>query len=673
MGSYRSKEDDVAKIYTSIFVTNFPEKYSAKDLFNICKQYGHVVDAFIPLKKSKVGKRFGFVRFINVFSVERLYAQDSDSYRERYVICKRSDRPVNHGSNDNDIPALVLEDDCVMSKDLSNCLFGRVKEFVSLANIKLSLNNEGFMNLKISYMGEKWIMPEFVDSNAMNLFRENVSVGSWFSQIIQASTDFVSESRIAWVEIEGIPLKLWSENTFKRIATKWGVMLDIEDQEDDCFHSKRICMQTNSQRWISDEFKIIFRGKVFWIRAKETPGWVPDFTYEDDEEENSEVDSKEDVLKVNEQNSDVFSDVEGVPKTLFEQDETSKKLDEVKKSTDAINQEPEVSLKYPPGFTPKAGTDGVSVNDEAVNDVNNVSGYEANVSMNAKLETGSESACSGHFKKSNGPRSGGSILDLLDDVVKVGQASPKRPKKIGFRSCALKISDSVGNLGGILCVWDPNAFSKDSVTVSDYFILVRGVWQQNGMDLLLIVVYAPHDAKEKVMLWDYLAREIIRWKGKVVFMVWAGQERFLSDHRPILLREHHLDYGPIPFRFFHYWCEMDGFHKLVADSWMEYPNNEACGMLNFMGKLKFLKSKIRIWNKLNMVNRNQVKDQLKSDLEAVENMIDSGNGNEEVVSKRMDLVKNLQHINNLKSMEMAQKAKVKWAVEGDENSSFISW
>nr|GFA92242.1 nucleotide-binding alpha-beta plait domain-containing protein [Tanacetum cinerariifolium] len=72
MRSYRSKEDDVSRISTSIYVSNFPESFSAKDLFHSCKQYGHVVDTFIPFKRSKYEKRFGFVRFINVFNVERL-------------------------------------------------------------------------------------------------------------------------------------------------------------------------------------------------------------------------------------------------------------------------------------------------------------------------------------------------------------------------------------------------------------------------------------------------------------------------------------------------------------------------------------------------------------------------------------------------------------------------
>nr|GEY05443.1 folylpolyglutamate synthase-like [Tanacetum cinerariifolium] len=70
MRNYRTKEDDVAKISTSIFVTNFPEPFPAKDLFQSCKQYGHVVNTFIPNKRSKADKRFGFVRFINVFNDE---------------------------------------------------------------------------------------------------------------------------------------------------------------------------------------------------------------------------------------------------------------------------------------------------------------------------------------------------------------------------------------------------------------------------------------------------------------------------------------------------------------------------------------------------------------------------------------------------------------------------
>ncbi|GJX82596.1 nucleotide-binding alpha-beta plait domain-containing protein [Tanacetum coccineum] len=57
MGMYRSKEDELAKLSSSIFVTNFPDKFSAKELWTVCKQYGTVVDAFIPDRRSKAGKR----------------------------------------------------------------------------------------------------------------------------------------------------------------------------------------------------------------------------------------------------------------------------------------------------------------------------------------------------------------------------------------------------------------------------------------------------------------------------------------------------------------------------------------------------------------------------------------------------------------------------------------
>nr|GEZ96153.1 nucleotide-binding alpha-beta plait domain-containing protein [Tanacetum cinerariifolium] len=71
-GSQRSKEDDVQKISTSVFVTNFSDGYGAKDLWNTCKLYGHVVDVFIHDRRTKAGKRFGFVRFIKVLDIDRL-------------------------------------------------------------------------------------------------------------------------------------------------------------------------------------------------------------------------------------------------------------------------------------------------------------------------------------------------------------------------------------------------------------------------------------------------------------------------------------------------------------------------------------------------------------------------------------------------------------------------
>ncbi|GJS39529.1 RNA-directed DNA polymerase, eukaryota [Tanacetum coccineum] len=878
MGSFRTKEDDVAKISTSVFITNFPESCSAKELFQSCKQYGHVVDTFIPTKRSKNGRRFGFVRFINVFNEERLVNNLCTVWIDRFKLhanIARFHRPplkeknvipkkdgggkssnsyvfkehsgfngggnsyvhVVKGQNKSGIresevpPALVLNDECLLSKDLSKSLLGRVKQFVSLANLRKAVSNEGFVDIKIQYMGELWVLLEFGSEDSMKLFQDNVSIGSWFSQLKQATMEFTNEGRIAWVEVEGIPFKLWTDNTFKRIATKWGELLDIDDQEEMCFHSKRLCIYTKTEKNIFEEFKIIFRGKTSWIRAKETPGWVPDFMEENDDEEQSDVDSKEGEFKVHD--TGIYggdSDVEEARETLFEKsgkkennlDEEHKDKQEknsedpfniyklLKKKKDTTENEinSEQTMKYPPGFTPKEGSEEIGMYAEESKSVNfvNLSDHKAEeankdghgncVNKNSKEDV-SSSVCSGHFKKSGVPRTGGSILNLMDELVKVGQVMgykmdgclAQKAKKDWVKELCVKNkvnfmalqetkmenmelfsvkmcwgnfafdyvhSDSVGNSGGILCVWDPNSFRKRNATVNDYFVMIRGVWCLTGNDLLIIAVYAPHDCRDKQMLWDYLTYEIGKWKGEVVIMgdfnevryksdrfgsvfnvqganvfnsfitnagleevplggsafTWCHKsaskmskldrflvsenliyscpninaitlERYLSDHRPILLREASFDYGPTPFRYFHYWNEMEGFNKVVEDAWREGPCDKTNAMLNMMMKLKFLKAKIREWNKSNMLTKirewnksnmlsvKNVKAKYKEELEALEAIIDRGDGNEEIVNKRTEVVNNIQKFDKIHSSEMAQKAKVKWSIEGDENTSFF--
>ncbi|GJV46620.1 RNA-directed DNA polymerase, eukaryota, reverse transcriptase zinc-binding domain protein [Tanacetum coccineum] len=72
MGSFRSKEDDVSKISTSIFVTNFPDSFSAKDLFHSCKQYGHWRILYSKHRDKRWVKRYLDCSFYQFFNVERL-------------------------------------------------------------------------------------------------------------------------------------------------------------------------------------------------------------------------------------------------------------------------------------------------------------------------------------------------------------------------------------------------------------------------------------------------------------------------------------------------------------------------------------------------------------------------------------------------------------------------
>ncbi|GJS93017.1 RNA-directed DNA polymerase, eukaryota [Tanacetum coccineum] len=305
-------------------------------------------------------------------------------------------------------------------------------------------------------------------------------------------------------------------------------------------------------------------------------------------------------------------------------------------------------------------------------------------------------------------------------------------------------SDSVGNSGGILCIWDPNSFRRSSFTRSDYFVIVRGVWLKSGIDLMIVVVYAPQEAKEKRMLWDYLAHVSNQWVGKLVMMgdfnevryksdrygsnfnahdaeifnsfiynagldevplggsayTWCLKsaskmskldrffvsenllsmcpnitaitlERFISDHRPILLREVRYDYGPIPFRFYRYWLEVDGFDKLVRDSWNVAPVNKKNVIRNFMGKLKFLKDHIRSWLSIHRSNSRGEIYFLKEELRYCGEVIDKGDCSNEVVPKRTEILNKIHQVNNIQASEIAQKAKIKWAIEGDENVKFF--
>ncbi|PWA93092.1 RNA-directed DNA polymerase, eukaryota [Artemisia annua] len=274
---------------------------------------------------------------------------------------------------------MVLDDECVVKRDLDNFVMGEVKDFSSINNLSVLLSNEGFQQVNLAYLGGLWVMIELASVKTKMRFMKYVGIASWFNQLCNAQPDFVSRERIVWIDIEGIPLHAWSRPTFTKSGSRWGEVIELEDDKEDCFARKRICIKTNHEDNILEKFKIIVRGKVFVLRAKELFTWSPTFIVNKDVEYCSEDESvkgaEENNVDTSKQvNMDDDSDVDGVSETYFgdqvdssghdQPQNLSPKEKEIssdpfnlydllnKHGKDEAKSGLDSSIPFPPGFTP---------------------------------------------------------------------------------------------------------------------------------------------------------------------------------------------------------------------------------------------------------------------------------------------------------------------------------
>ncbi|GKC34836.1 RNA-directed DNA polymerase, eukaryota [Tanacetum coccineum] len=483
MSSFRSKEDNVSHISKSVFVTNFPDNFGSRDLWKLYETYGRVVDVFIPNRISKAGKRFAFVRFIRVDDVDRLVRNlctlwvghfHLHANVVRFERPRRSPIPARfsqpnvisgpgsfapvvkgnscsnaHYTSSINSPTLVLDDSCVNLRDLSRHVMGKVKDLNSIPNLKTLLTKEGFPEVILSYLGGLWVMLELDTEATKTNLLHHIGVNSWFQILQDAIHDFVSDERVVWVDIEGVPLNVWTRETFLKIGKKWGETMDIEENLVTSFARKRLCIITKQADNILEKFKITFKGKVYTARAKELFAWTPTFLdhkesgfISDDESFHAEINKSEGMQHGDEELTD-DSEVEEVSETFFGDNlsfpNKSACKSKEKQSEDPFNiyellnkkhkeadQVSDPSLSHPPGFTPEVTRQennhaGADINFDTVKEnsplvhskvMNNSQDVHVNETFNGK------SASNYSHKMCNG----GSILDVLDEMIRVGQS-----------------------------------------------------------------------------------------------------------------------------------------------------------------------------------------------------------------------------------------------------------
>ncbi|GJW45390.1 cytochrome P450 [Tanacetum coccineum] len=229
---------------------------------------------------------------------------------------------------------------------------------------------------------------------------------------------------------------------------------------------------------------------------------------------------------------------------------------------------------------------------------------------------------------------------------------------------------SNGNSGGIASIWDTSCFSLTTSVEGDGFLVVVGL-----IDLPMGAKRFTRMSGNKLSKLDRIlvSHHVIElWPNSHTIIL----PREFSDHNPLLLSNSGPKFGPIPFKLYNSWLLHKDFTKIVQDCWMTSPLIPAVNMsvhpsISFKSKLQHLKANIKIWRQKLLEAEASTSTTLRQKIDSLDSKAEISPLSEAEINTRTTLVKSLADLEHRNIMDLRQKAKTRWALEGDENSRFF--
>ncbi|XP_058783228.1 uncharacterized protein LOC131657894 [Vicia villosa] len=313
---------------SSFFITEFRDRWRARDLYFEFKELGDIEEVVIPPRKDRFGRRFGFVRFLNVKD-EELMATKLDNMilegRKLFANLPRFSRPkdaeqsgfaaqksipakantkgtggnrldgigygttVNHQSyvdvirssngsfnfnEGNKVPKTLFFKPCF--EDVSQykkAFTGRIKESGKMEDIKKLFLEEGIFSIRVTVLGPNLYLLEDLIEGEVELFVEERKSWwvQWFSSIKQWEPKDRDEERVTWLRVLGVPCHAWSEICFKQLVDTKGVFVRCDEgtvlkkRMDEAI----ICIRTKIRERLDDMVKLSIDGQLFVVSLLE--------------------------------------------------------------------------------------------------------------------------------------------------------------------------------------------------------------------------------------------------------------------------------------------------------------------------------------------------------------------------------------------------------------------
>ncbi|KAL7172767.1 hypothetical protein ACSBR2_032274 [Camellia fascicularis] len=257
----------------TIFADDLPNSMDPKRLFSMFGKFGVVKDVFIPAKRRKgTGTRFGFVRYdCRVAADMAIQKADGLWCENKALRVKKADyqkgewkveRAVNRGeawmgrTSQKVLPQIglktqgrrsyaeVVQNDTIAEKKrivvkvrevgngwLYESLLVVLNSFTAFNEFKdeVEARMEG---VRVRSGGGRLAVLTFSSKQQMNEAR--ACMDNWISEWSDCITDWekwksIGSERCVWITCMGVPLNVWSVQTFTDIGSFWGEVVQLDN------------------------------------------------------------------------------------------------------------------------------------------------------------------------------------------------------------------------------------------------------------------------------------------------------------------------------------------------------------------------------------------------------------------------------------------------------------